>query len=167
MSAPLDVQNTSQPFTLGAVGLDMANRGSNIDIGSYMPTTQGVQNNTYNSAASAVGLPSQTNMQSPGSVTNGTGLNTAVNQSETLAKYMVDKDKAYSATLMGKAEPYLKGANSIASTFGSLANIYLGFQQMGIMKDQLSMAKEQWAEQKQELAHVRGVRKRLSASYMA
>ena len=66
-----------------------------------------------------------------------------------------------------KAEPYIKGATAIISGLGSLANIYLGFKQLGIMQDTLAMEKDKWNEQKTELKHVRKVRSTLTAGYMA
>ena len=81
--------------------------------------------------------------------------------------YNIAKDKAYQDSFMGQASPYIKGASGIASTVGSLANIYVGFKQLDIQKEQLAMAKDQWAEQKKELNHIRGVRTKLNAQYMA
>jgi len=167
MSLPLSV------FSQQNMGLNMANQGAAAIGGNTSMAvdatwgTGAAQNSAYNSAANAVAQPTMTSLQGYGSVANNTALNNSVKGSEDIAKQIMDHNQKYWDSPMGKAEPYLKGANSIASTFGSLANIYLGFQQMGIMKEQLGMAKEQWAEQKKELNHVRGVRKRLSAAYMA
>jgi len=68
---------------------------------------------------------------------------------------------------MYKMQPYIKGFGDIASGLGSLANIYAGFQQLGIAKDQLNMAKEQWATTKDEINRIRNVRNTLNTNYMA
>ncbi len=98
-----------------------------------------------------------------------------------LSKVLIDNTKAetdwlktkrqdyldYKKSFMGKAEPYVQGFSGIASGLGSLANIYTGFKQLGMMEDQLDIAKDQWAETKSELARVKGVRDKLNSSYMA
>ena len=48
----------------------------------------------------------------------------------------------------------------------TLANVYLGFKQMGIAEDQLDMAKETHAAARKEREHVGKMRKRITASYM-
>jgi len=58
----------------------------------------------------------------------------------------------------------LKGIGGIAS---GLYGMYLGNQQLDMMRENLAMNKDKWKEQKQELNHLRGTRKRLSAAYMA
>jgi hypothetical protein len=47
-----------------------------------------------------------------------------------------------------------------------LANIYLGFQQYDIAKDQLGLAKEQWATTKAEIDRINTTRDKLSSQYM-
>ncbi len=77
------------------------------------------------------------------------------------------KQQNYDASIVGQASPYIKAGTSIAQGVGSLANIYLGFQQLGIQKEQMSMAKEQWAETKQELARVKKSRVAVSNAYFS
>ena len=64
--------------------------------------------------------------------------------------------------------PALKGIGGLAT----LGNLYMGFQgmqnqnkYMGMMKDQLSMAKEQWQTTKDEINRIKEVRKKINASY--
>ena len=73
----------------------------------------------------------------------------------------------YLKTPMGKADPYIKGASAVVGIGTSLASIYLGVQQLDLAKKAEKRADESWQEQKKELAHVRGVRKRLTSQYMA
>ena len=55
-----------------------------------------------------------------------------------------------------------KGAAGVSS----LANVYLGFQNLDIAKDQLGILKDQWKMSKQELQYMQGSRERISAQYM-
>jgi len=59
----------------------------------------------------------------------------------------------------------LKGFGQAASGLSSLAGIYLGFQQLDIMKDQSKIAKDQWKETKSEMNRIKGVRTKLNAEY--
>ena len=67
-------------------------------------------------------------------------------------------------------DPFRQGvqtASMIGQGLGSLANIYFGFQNLGIAKDQLDISKEQWAMTKEEINRIKDVRNKLSSSYMA
>jgi len=121
----------------------------------------------YQSAASMVSTTTPNQASSMASIMNGTYGDRIGEATAKGLEYANQKQLDWDNSLIGKASPYIGAASGIASTMGSLANIYLGFQQMGIMKEQLGMAREQWAEQKQELQHVRGVRKRLTSQYMS
>jgi len=62
-----------------------------------------------------------------------------------------------------------KSMGSVGKIMGgvsSLANIYLGFKALGLAKEELGIKKDQWAQAKQELNHMRATRKRLTSSYM-
>jgi hypothetical protein len=93
----------------------------------------------------------------------GAWYDTQRNWYDTQTKSLTD----YQNSFMGQAQPYIQGFSGIASGLGSLANIYTGFKQLGMMEDQLDIAKDQWAETKSELARVKGVRNKLNSSYMA
>jgi len=58
--------------------------------------------------------------------------------------------------------PALKGIQGL----GTLAGIFMGFQQLGLMKDQLGLAKEQWATTKEEINRIKSVRNKLNQQYM-
>ena len=77
------------------------------------------------------------------------------------------KTASFENSFMGKASPYIKGFTGITQGLGSIANIYAGFKQLGMMEDQLDIAKEQWSETKSELGRIKGVRNRLNTQYMA
>lgn len=152
---PIALSNQTRAATGLANTTTPATTSQGYGVSTYQPAVNNVQNSTLGT------------MASPTSITNGTGADRYYDTMSKIAEKADARLDAHYDSPIGKAEPYIKGAAGVASTVASLANIYLGFQQVGIMKDQLKMAKEQWAEQKQELAHVRGVRKRLNASYMA
>ena len=59
-----------------------------------------------------------------------------------------------------------KAAGDVASGLGSIGNVYLGAQGLGLMEDQLAIQEDQWAETKAELARLRGVRKKVTQTYM-
>ena len=61
----------------------------------------------------------------------------------------------------------IQGLGNIVGAAGSLAGIYTGLKQLDLMKDQIGIAKDQWAEAKNELSRVRKVRDNLNTSYMA
>lgn len=66
---------------------------------------------------------------------------------------------------MQSASPYMQGFANLAGGAASIAGIYTGFKQLGLMEDQVDIAKEQWSETKTELARVKKVRNDLNASY--
>lgn len=129
--------------------------------------TMATGNSNYVSQAANVAVPLSSRVNTAYDISNGTWQQPYSKEVERGLKMQNDAFEKYQNSFVGQAQPYIQGAASLASIGGSLADIYLGFQKMDIAKQQLGMAKEQWAEQKKELAHVRGVRKRLNASYMA
>ncbi len=72
----------------------------------------------------------------------------------------------YRNSTMGQMSPYIKGFGQLAGGLGSIASIYTGFKTLGLMEDQVDIAKDKWAETKKELANVQGVRKKLNTTYM-
>jgi len=58
-------------------------------------------------------------------------------------------------------------AGNVMGGLGSIGNVVIGFQQLGLLEDQLALQEEQWAESQQELAHLRTTRANLGSSYMA
>ena len=56
---------------------------------------------------------------------------------------------------------------NVAGGIGSLGNMFLGFQSLGLMEDQLGLQQEKWGEQKAELNTMRATRDKLNTSYMA
>lgn len=81
--------------------------------------------------------------------------------------YSLKKQQDADKSVIGQMSPYLDTASKAVQGISSLANIYLGFERLGLMEDQIKIAKEQWGETKQELAHVKGVRKKINSNYMA
>jgi len=61
---------------------------------------------------------------------------------------------------------YLEPLNMGIQAFSTLGNLYLGFKQYDIAKQQLGMAKEQWAMTKDELNRIRATREKLTREYM-
>jgi len=94
-------------------------------------------------------------------------LNDSIRSSTKARDYDLAKAKAFDESFLGKASPYISGFSNIASGLGSLANIYTGFQQLDMMKDEIDIAKQKWATTQQEIARIQGVRDKLSADYMA
>ena len=56
---------------------------------------------------------------------------------------------------------------NMMSGIGSLGNIWMGYQQMGLLEDQLGLQREQWNETLAELNHQRELRDRTTTQYMA
>jgi len=73
----------------------------------------------------------------------------------------------FNGTGTGKPNQYggWNAAGDIMSGLGSLGNIYLGFESLGLLKDQNRLSRSKWKETKKELNHMRAVRDRLNASY--
>lgn len=61
---------------------------------------------------------------------------------------------------------YLKPGLGILQGLGTLGSLWLGFKQYDVAKDQLGLAKEQWAKTKEELDRIKSVRQRITDSYM-
>ncbi len=81
-------------------------------------------------------------------------------QNEQLGIQM-DKQNSFGSTM----SPYMQGFANLAGGASSIAGIYTGFKQLGLMEDQVGIAKEQWKETKTELARVKKVRSELNSSY--
>jgi len=67
---------------------------------------------------------------------------------------------------LGSASTWSSFGN-VASGIGSIGNMALGFQQLGLLEDQLGLQREKWGEQKAELNTMRATRDKLNTSYMA
>lgn len=65
----------------------------------------------------------------------------------------------------GNVDQGLGMAGKVIGGISSLANIYLGFQNLGMAKDELKIKKDQWKESKAELNHMRATRARIGQSY--
>jgi len=61
---------------------------------------------------------------------------------------------------------YIKPGLGILQGLGTLGSLWLGFKQYDVAKDQLGLAKEQWAKTKEELDRIKSVRQRITDSYM-
>jgi len=67
---------------------------------------------------------------------------------------------------MGGMNGFMGGFSQFTQGLGSLASIYTGFQTLGLMKDQVGMAKEQWGITKDKLARVSKTRADMGDKYM-
>lgn len=63
------------------------------------------------------------------------------------------------------ANQYLKPFSMGAQAINGLSNIYLGFQNLKLQKQQLGLAREQWAATKAEMDRIANVRQKLTAQY--
>lgn len=61
---------------------------------------------------------------------------------------------------------YLKPASEAIGALSTLGNLYLGFQGYKLAKEQLSMAREQWATTKDELNRIKNLRTSLTNAYL-
>jgi len=69
--------------------------------------------------------------------------------------------------LFGMSTDGWSAAGDVMGGIGSIGNMFLGFQSLGLMEDQLGLQKEQWGETKRELNTMRATRDKLNTSYMA
>ena len=72
------------------------------------------------------------------------------------------------ALTAGVRTPFEQGISTfstITSGISSLANIYTGFQQLSMAKDQLAMQKKQFEESMKELNRVKAVSRRLTRAF--
>ncbi len=67
--------------------------------------------------------------------------------------------------LFGMSTGGWSATGDMLSGLGSIGNIVLGFQSLGLMEDQLGLQQEQWGETKAELNYMRATRDKLNASY--
>lgn len=81
--------------------------------------------------------------------------------------YMDWQKERYDANQNSWQNQYLKPVTQGIQGLSSLANIYLGFQQLDMMKQQLGIAKEQWATTKAEIARINQARKNITKAYFA
>jgi len=110
----------------------------------------------------------------PGGVTDamGIGSDKQLNAYDGTGGYdlsKVNQPGGSSGWLGDSFSDFNKSMGSVGKIMGgvsSLANIYLGFKALGLAKEELGIKKDQWAQAKQELNHMRATRKRLTASYM-
>lgn len=77
------------------------------------------------------------------------------------------ENQQFKDSIVGQASPYIKAGAGVINGTASLASIYTGMQQLKLAKAAESRANEIWQEQLKDLNHVRGVRKRLTTTYMA
>ena len=59
----------------------------------------------------------------------------------------------------------MQDLGSLLGGVSSLAGMFMGFKQLGIMEDYLGIAKEQWAKTKEEMERISGVRQKLNSQY--
>ncbi len=69
--------------------------------------------------------------------------------------------------LFGMSTDGWSATGDMLGGIGSIGNMFLGFQSLGLMEDQLGLQKEQWGETKRELNTMRATRDKLNTSYMA
>ena len=62
---------------------------------------------------------------------------------------------------------FWQGTGSMLEGVGSIGNIVLGAQTLGLLEDQLSLQQDAWKEQKRELDTMRRSRDNINTSYMA
>lgn len=97
------------------------------------------------------------------------GSSTPAIQGEVLKNYGLQND--YLKMQMNQMQnpswqkEYLAPAVQGIQALSSLSGMYLGFQNLKLQKQQLGIAKDQWATTKKEMARIAGVRKNLNASY--
>jgi len=112
---------------------------------------------------------------------NGQSLNTQVNQalrpvgpydtsvaSNAITPTILATQNTQNGLLDSLQSPgFWQGTGSMLSGLGSIGNIWLGSQSLGLLEDQLAMQQDAWNEQKQELDYMRQTRDKLNTSYMA
>ncbi|RKY52267.1 MAG: hypothetical protein DRP93_08425 [Candidatus Neomarinimicrobiota bacterium] len=148
--------NNSQPFSL-----------ANIDFNWGAPDTTG-----YSIANTQMGptLANQTALTQNQSVAVSPYQQMEMNMMQSTIDSNTMHNNAlsdYQNSFMGQASPYITGFANVTQGLGSMASIYTGFKQLGLMEDQVGIAKDQWAETKSELNRVKGVRTKLNNDYMA
>ena len=62
---------------------------------------------------------------------------------------------------------YLKPGLGILQGLGTLGSLWLGFKQYDVAKQQLGLAKEQWAKTKEELDRINRVRSKITKEYFS
>lgn len=78
--------------------------------------------------------------------------------------------KYYSALADRLNDPLNQTLSNLGKGIGiasSLANIYLGFENLGIAKKEFGIKEDKWKLAKEELRHMQNTRSRLTSSYMA
>lgn len=80
----------------------------------------------------------------------------------TYLKTMYGYDPSQNSWQNQYLSPALKGISGL----GTLANVWMGFQNLGLAKQQMGLAKEQWGETKQELNRIKQVRKNITMNYI-
>ena len=129
-------------------------------LGQVQPSPQ---NTSYQPTAPQF-QQAQNYANNPGLAQSQTNMN---NQFAKTANYDLQQKQLYNESFMGQAEPYIKNGAAVIQGITSLASIYMGNEQLKLARKGEKRADEAWQEQKRELAHVRGVRKRLTSQYMA
>jgi len=62
---------------------------------------------------------------------------------------------------------YVKPGLGIIQGLGTLGSLWLGFKQYDVVKQQLGLAKEQWAKTKEELDRINRVRSKITKEYFS
>lgn len=84
-------------------------------------------------------------------------------QADAMESALADKNSMFGAG--GKMDTFMGNAGKVIGGVSSLANIYLGFKQLDMAKQELGIKKDQWAMAKGELKHMQDTRKRIGQSY--
>lgn len=82
------------------------------------------------------------------------------------AKDLVPDEHFDMTKFMNELNPYISAGSKFVTGISSLGSLYLGFKQLDMAKDALSIAKEKWAMTKDELNRIKQTRDRLTKSYM-
>jgi len=87
----------------------------------------------------------------------------SMNQNLNLQKQLFNQNSDY---LNGWQHQYLEPASKIMGVASSLGNLFLGFKQYGLAKEQMGLAREKWSMTKDELNRIKGLRSKLTKQYM-
>lgn len=135
--------------------------------GAGVPTvnTQSLAQQAYSSisgiTSNKTSVPTLSNVPTyNGNATNDYRQNDIIDRQIRDSDYTYDKSVAYDKSLMGQADPYIKGGTALINGAASLASIYTGLEQLSLMKKADNRADEAWQMQKEELTHLKSVRAR-------
>lgn len=129
---------------------------SSVPVQYQSPAQQYIAGNNWNSAMAGLSQQGFTNqMQAPYLGFNNPG-------QSTLAPEIADYYKGLSAQQGSFANQYMAPIAQGVGALSSLSNMYLGFQNLKLQKQQLGLAREQWQTTKDEMNRIAGVRTKIT-----